>query len=116
LKKKVREDGCGGYYYVDDNDEYHECDVKGNSMDNMKTGHPSSDRGPRRIVLVYANAQRETYYVSRGKLKRCLLKKGQKPGSYYFVDSKGRERNAQYVGAEPRGMDGDSSPVSECSQ
>ncbi len=48
--------------------------------------------------------------------KYCLLKKGPKPESYCFAGSKGLERNAQYVGAEPRGMDGDSSPVSECSQ
>jgi hypothetical protein len=104
-KKEVKKDDYGGYYYIGEDEDYHECDPRGNEVQttDRKTGYRTAN--PRGIVLVFENSQRQAYYYYHGKPKGCTLKKDSKTRTYYFVDDKGRDRDAQYVGSRPRWMD-----------
>ncbi|RYP80363.1 hypothetical protein DL769_002512 [Monosporascus sp. CRB-8-3] len=105
-KKEVRKDDYGGYFYIDEDGDYHACDSRGNEVEttDRRTGYRTSN--PRGIVLVFANSQRQTYYYSHGRAQLCSLNKDRKSGTYYVVDDKGRERDAQYVGMTPRWIRG----------
>ncbi|KAL6824268.1 hypothetical protein J3E69DRAFT_336190 [Trichoderma sp. SZMC 28015] len=101
--KQVYRDDYGGYYYIGQDEEYHQCDAKGKDIQSTEksTGYRTSN--PYRIVLVFSNAQKQTYYQRQGQPELCSLRK-HSSGTYYFVDYKGRECNAQYVGSQPRWM------------
>ncbi|KAL2126375.1 hypothetical protein VTI74DRAFT_1093 [Chaetomium olivicolor] len=103
-RKDVQQNHYGGYYYIDENDGYQECDASGNPIyTTNSSGHRTGN--PRGIVLVFVNSQQQTYYYSHGKAKFCPLKKDSRTGAYYFVDDEGRTRHAQYVGRKPSWMD-----------
>ncbi|PKK47850.1 hypothetical protein CI102_8169 [Trichoderma harzianum] len=101
--KQVYRDDYGGYYYIGQDEEYHQCDAKGKEIQSTEksTGYRTSN--PYHIVLVFSNAQKQTYYQRHGQPELCSLRK-HSSGTYYFVDYKGRECNAQYVGLQPRWM------------
>ncbi|RYO74994.1 hypothetical protein DL766_008167 [Monosporascus sp. MC13-8B] len=87
---------------IGEDDEYHACDFRGNKIEttDKRTGYRTSN--PRGIVLVFVNSQKQTYYYYHGRAQLCSLNKDPKSGTYYVVDDKGRERDAQYVGKMPR--------------
>ncbi|KAM0255019.1 hypothetical protein ACHAQJ_006167 [Trichoderma viride] len=101
--KQVCRDDYGGYYYIGQDEEYHRCDANGKEIQSTekKTGYKTSN--PYQIVLVFSNTQKQTYYHRHGQPELCSLQK-HSSGTYYFIDYKGRECNAQYVGSQPRWM------------
>lgn len=104
-KRVVRKHDLGGYFYMDEEQEFHLCDSQGNEIQTMtESGRVTSN--PHNITLVFTNSKGETYYYSRGQPTRCNLTQDRLTGRYFFKDSRGENRNAQYYGTEPRWMNG----------
>ncbi|KAH6839477.1 hypothetical protein B0I37DRAFT_332191 [Chaetomium sp. MPI-CAGE-AT-0009] len=99
-EKKVCKDDYGGYYYMDENDEYCACDDKGNQL-KTTTAHGRTTN-PYGILLVFLSSKREPFLYSNNKRIPCQPQQDPTTRHYFIVDSSKRKRNVQIYGSLPK--------------
>ncbi|EAQ88815.1 predicted protein [Chaetomium globosum CBS 148.51] len=99
-EKKVYKDAYGGYFYMDEDDNYCACDAQGTQV--KTTTLKGRTTNPHNILLVFVNSQRQNYYLHKGQRVPCQVQQDPSTHRPFILDDKQKKRNVQVYGPMPR--------------